>query len=574
MPQHSTPSSPSGAGLVLHNGKIITVDAGFTVAESIAVDGNRIMAVGDTSEILAFAGSHARRIDLKGKSVVPGLIDAHAHMDREGLKDVYPSLAGARSIDEVLELIRALVADAKPGEWIVTMPIGDPPSYWDTPNNLKEMRFPDRRDLDRVAPDNPVYIRAIWGFWRHALPLVSIANTRALEIAGIGPETRAPCDTVTIERGDDGAPSGIFTEWSYMPIVELTLMRACGGFTAEDRIEGLRRSMRAYHACGTTSVFEEHGVAGEVLAAYRTLHEHGELTMRSNLVVSPSWNAVAGVPVGGLMRSWGSWMAGRGLGDAMLRVGGLYVLLESDGEGPRSPVENAARATASPYTGWAGFHYDAGLPRDRLKEVLVEAARNDIRAVGLTTDLIDLYQEVDRVVPISDRRWVLGHIGILEHDDIARIRDLGLAVSTHTNRNIYRTGAALREQVGADREDTISPLKSLRDAGVRFALATDNVPVSMFYPIWEAVARKDRASGEVIASGQRLSREEALRAATIDGAHITFEENEKGSLEAGKLADFACLTGDPLTVPEDEIKDIVAEFTVVDGEIVYERGGA
>ena len=132
----------------------------------------------------------------------------------------------------------------------------------------------------------------------------------------------------------------------------------------------------------------------------------------------------------------------------------------------------------------------------------------------------------------------------------------------------------MREQVGADREDTISPLKSLQDAGVRFALATDNVPVSMFYPIWEAVARKDRASGEVIAPGQRLSREDALRAATINGAYLTFEEDEKGSLEAGKLADFACLSGDPLSVPEDDIKDIVAEFTVVDGEIVYERAGA
>ncbi len=574
MPQQLKSLAPSGADVVLHNGKIITVDGDFTVAESLAVRGNRILAVGSASEVLALVGSHAQRIDLRGKSVVPGLIDAHAHMDREGLKDIYPSLAGARSINDVLEMIRALVAGAEPGEWIVTMPIGDPPSYWDTPNNLKEKRFPDRRDLDRVAPDNPVYIRAIWGFWRHALPLVSIANTRALELAGVGPETRPPCDTVTIERDDDGSPSGIFTEWSYMPIVELTLMRACGGFTADDRIKALRRSMQAYHACGTTSVFEEHGVAGEVLGAYRTLHERGELTMRSNLVVSPSWNAVAGVAVDGLMRGWGSWMAGRGLGDAMLRVGGLYVLLESDDEGPRSPAENAARAAANPYTGWAGFHYDAGLPRDRLKEVLLEAARNGIRAVGLTIDLIDLYEEVDRVVPISDRRWVLGHIGILQDDDIARIRDLGLAVSTHTNRNIYRTGAALREQVGADREDTISPLKSLQDAGVRFALATDNVPVSMFYPIWEAVARKDRASGEVIAPGQRLSREDALRAATINGAYLTFEEDEKGSLEAGKLADFACLSGDPLSVPEDDIKDIVAEFTVVDGEIVYERAGA
>jgi predicted amidohydrolase YtcJ len=454
------------------------------------------------------------------------------------------------------------------------MPIGEPPSYWDLPESLAEKRWPTRHDLDSVAPDNPVYIRPIWGFWRHKLPLVSIANTRALAECGIGRDTVSPVESVIIEKDSSGAPTGIFTEWTYMSVVELTLMRRAGGFTAEQRAAALRRSMAAYNAFGTTSVFEEHGVAGEVLAAYRTLREAGPLPVRAHLIHSPSWGAVADVPIGSLLDGWGAWLAGRGLGDDYLRIAGLYVLLEDEGDGPRSPAENALRASASPYTGWAGFHYDAGLPRDRLREVLLEAARQDIRCVGLTPDLLDLYAEVDRKVPIADKRWVLGHISLLTRDQIARARDLGLVLTTHTNRYIFRTGSRVLAEIGAEREDEISPLASLRDAGIRFALATDNVPVSMFHPIWQSIARRDRATGRVIAPAEKIGREDALRAATIDGAYLTFEENDKGSLEPGKLADLVALSDDPLRVDEERIRDIAAELVVVGGRTVYEREGA
>ena len=147
------------------------------------------------------------------------------------------------------------------------------------------------------------------------------------------------------------------------------------------------------------------------------------------------------------------------------------------------------RASASPYTSWAGFYYDAGLSRQKLKPVLIVAAQENIRCVGLTPDLLDLYEEIDRVVRIRDKRWVIGHVSILTKDQIARTRDLGLAVSTHTNRYIWRTGSRVAAEIGNDREDTISPLASMKAAGIRFALATDNVPTSLFYPIWQSVAR-------------------------------------------------------------------------------------
>jgi hypothetical protein len=329
--------------------------------------------------------------------------------------------------------------------------------------------------------------------------------------------------------------------------------------------------MAAYNSFGTTAVFEEHGVSGEVLAAYRTLREQGRPSVRANLLFSPPWSTVAGVAPKTMLGTWGSWLGGRGFGDEYVRAGGLYVLLDDDSDGPRSPIENALRASASPYTGWAGFYYDAGLPRDQLKDVLIAAANEDIRCVGLTADLLDLYAEVDRIVPIRDKRWVLGHVSILSREQIAKIRDLGLAVSTHTNRYVWRTGARVAEAVGAEHENTISPLASLKAAGVSFGLATDNVPTSMFYPIWQSVARKDRTTGRTIGPSEKISREDALRAATLGGAYLTRDERDRGSLEAGKLADFVCLSGDPLRIDEDRIKDIVAEFVVVGGRTVFER---
>ena len=181
-----------------------------------------------------------------------------------------------------------------------------------------------------------------------------------------------------------------------------------------------------------------------------------------------------------------------------------------------------------PYTGWAGFAYDAALPRAALRAVLLEAARRDIRVLSMGKDLLDLYEEVNRVVPIRDRRWVIEHISTLTREEIARMRDLGVVVTTHTNRYLFKEGEILRSRVGA--EDSIVPLRSLQDAGVHVALATDNVPTSLFHPIWHAVARLDRSSRRIIAPGQRLGREEALRAATLEGAYLTFEESEKGSL--------------------------------------------
>ncbi|HSB40587.1 MAG TPA: amidohydrolase [Methylomirabilota bacterium] len=551
------------ADLVLTGGKILTLDPQGRSVQALAVRGERIAALGTDDEIDRLVGPATRRIDLRGRLAVPGLCDGHAHMDREGLKLRWPSLAGARSIDDILQIVEGLVRRAAPGEWIVTMPIGEPPFYEGVPDNLAEKRWPTRHDLDRVAPEHPVYIRAIWGHWRNTLPLVSIANSRALARAGIGRDTRPPAPSIEIQRDAAGEPTGVLIEQTYKPLVEHTLMAAAPRFTLADRIAGLAESMRIYNRRGTTSVFEGHGVSAEVLAAYQALRERGRPRVRAHLLFSPPWPSADGVAVAELLRGWGAWLGRRGLGDEYLRVGGLYT--ESD-----YTEENRLRGSTSPYTGWAGFSYKAALPEDVMVEMMVEAARNDIRVGSFTPNILELYERVDRAVPIADRRWIIEHIGVYGPEEIRRIRALGLVLTSYTGRYIWQDGAALARELGPAGASRIAPLRALREAGVHVALATDNVPPSLFDPIHHAVTRKPRGATAPVGADQCLTREEALACASREGAYLTFEEGDKGTLEVGKLADIAVLDRDLLTVPEDAIPDTRADLVVVGSAVVLD----
>jgi predicted amidohydrolase YtcJ len=553
------------ADLVLTNGKIITVDRAFTVADSIAIAGDRIAAVGSAAAMAAVTAPATRIIDLAGKTVVPGLIDGHAHMDREGLKSVFPPLGPVRSIRDIQDRIAELARGRAPGEWIVTMPIGDPPFYFDVPDILAEKRWPTRQDLDAAAPDNPVFIRSIWGFWRSSPPLVACANTSALKRAGITRDTVSPVASLSIEKDPHGDPTGVFIEDGMQPTAELVWFRKATEFTRADRARALPLSAQAYHAFGTTSVFEEHGIANEVIRAYKDAYRDDALSMRAALVFSPNWKAAGNAPLGPFMEAWAGWLGEPGLGDDWLKVSGLYVNIGRQ-------ASDDVRASASPYTGWAGFNYDTGLSRERLKEVLLHCAENDIRAVSNTNispGLIDLLEEVDREVPLKGRRWVIGHINVLSPHDIERIVRMGLVVTPHTNSNLYKEGHTWQAKLAPERQRWNTPLRDLIDAGVSVGLVTDNVPVSLFWPIWESVARLSRVTDTPIAPEQALTRQEALRCATMGGAYLTFDEDKKGSLEPGKLADLAVLGADPLTCPEPAIRDISADMTMVGGRVVH-----
>jgi len=556
------------ADLVLFNGHIITLDADARIAQAIAVLGNRIVGIGPSDEMLALALPSARRLDLKGRSVMPGLIDGHAHADREGLKQILPGFAGVRSIADVLERVAEAVSNARPGEWVVMNPIGDPPEFAGIPGSLREGRMPTRWELDRVSPANPVYIRAPWGYWPNKIPLLSCANSLALKSAGIDRNTTFPSSLVTIDRDPvSGEPNGVFLENTREPILEFTAMAAAPNFTVAQRAEALALSMGAYNSVGTTSVFEGHGVSADVVAAYQEIRNAGRQTLRAHLVFSPTWSGMGRDDIRTMIGSWARWIGRRGLGDAWLRVADIYTEID------RSP-ESRMRARIPVQTGWAGYSPDAGLEREAVLELMVEAARNDVRVTGIWANLLPLFAEVDKRVPLAGRRWVLGHQRTFTDDEIKLVKDLGLVLTTHTNRHIYKQGSAMRWRVGLGKEHTIVPIRSLLDAGVPVAFGTDGLPPSMFMPIWQAVERIDRETGEVIGPSQRISRIEALRCATQGGAYLTFEEKEKGLLTPGALADFIVLSDDPLSVAAERLPHILPERTFVDGREVYTRPGA
>ena len=257
------------ADIILKGGKVITVDPAFTIASAIAIGGDRILAVGPDEAMAAHAGPRTRIINLNGRAVIPGITDGHAHMDREGLRNVFPSLGRVRSIGDIQDRIAELARGKAPGEWIVTMPIGEPPHYFDVPDILAEKRWPTRRELDVAAPRNPVFIRSIWGYWRGAGPLVSIANTEALRLVGITGATVSPAPTLVIEKDAGGDPTGVFIEHEMAPIAELIWFRRAASFSHADRVKALPESARAYHAFATTSVFEGHGAGSELLRVYK-----------------------------------------------------------------------------------------------------------------------------------------------------------------------------------------------------------------------------------------------------------------------------------------------------------------
>jgi predicted amidohydrolase YtcJ len=553
----------AAADFVLKNGKIITLDAGSTIAQAIAIAGERIVAVGPDAAVALHTAPSTRVIDLKGRAVIPGLTDGHAHVDREGLRNVFPALGRVRSIRDVQDRIAELARGKKPGEWIVTMPIGDPPYYFDVPDMLAEKRWPTRQELDAAAPDNPVYIRAIWGYWRGTMPIVSCANTEALKRAGITRDTVSPVDTVTIVKDGSGDPTGVFVEQEMSPVAELVWFRQAAGFTPADRLRALPESARAYHAFGTTSVFEGHGIAPEVLRVYKEAFRNGTLTIRASLAFSPNWRAVGSVPLGPFVEAWAGWLGEPGIGNDWLKMSGLHVSL---GRGPADRVREAA----TPYTGWGGYAYGHGLPPQQAKELLLHCAAHDIRAAMIGVNNIDLYEEVDRQIPLKGRRWVISHISVLTPRDVERVARMGLVLTTHTNNYLFKGLHVQAQRLPSGRHAEIVPLRSLLDAGVTVSLATDNVPVSLFLPVAQTIERRSYVTKDRVAPEQALSRSEALHCATMGGAYLTFDEDKKGSLEPGKLADLVVPSADPLTVEESRIHETGALITMVGGKIAYE----
>ena len=555
---------PGAPDLLLTGGRVHTVDAADRVVEAVAIRGDRILATGSAAALAELAGPDTRTVQLEGRSVVPGLVDGHAHMEREALKRLRPSLAGASSVGEDLARVSAAAAAIPKGAWVVTMPLGDPPFYFGGADALAERRLPTRAELDAVAPEHPVCIPGAFGNWGRP-PGWTVLNSAGLAAAGITAASRPECAGVQVELDPaTGEPTGVIVEHNYRPSLEFDLLRGLPSFGYEERLQALLDSIPMYQALGTTSIYEGHGSAPESIAIYRDAWERGRLTVRTCLCVSPTWSGLDEARLA--MRDWLAYARGRGMGDPWLRICGVYLGLGGD------PAHAALARAALPNTGWTGYVEWANDLAD-FRELAMIAARNDLRVNAVVgerlPEALDALEAVDRVHALAGRRWVIEHIGRMRPDDLPRIRALGLMLTTIPTYSLWKDGDAYLDD--PDGGEWTLPHRALMEAGLPIAAGTDNVPCSPFWPMWAAIARVERTTGRTLGTSQALDRRQALRLMTIEGARLSFEEDVKGSLEPGKYADLAVLDDDPHEVPLDALRGLTSSMTVVGGRIVHHR---
>jgi predicted amidohydrolase YtcJ len=543
-------------------GNVLVLDRAGSTAEAVAIAGGRILFAGRRDKVMELRGPETKLHDFGTNTLIPGFNDTHAHSDSLGLKTIRPSLEGAKSIADILGRIRKLVAGRKPGEWVVTMPIGEPPYYWEADKSLAEGRLPNRGDLDSVAPDNPVYISSPSGYWGEP-PCFMILNSLALKLNGIDRATKPRVDGVEIVHDASGEPTGLIIERNYTRMAEPDLLPAVPRFTQDDRIEGLRRSLPIYHDKGTTSVYEGHGCAPEVVASFRELWERNELTLRSSLVMSPAWLSTAEAEYA--MRYWLSAARGRGFGDDWLKISGIFV-----GYGGNPQFNDLLRRDMGD-TGWGGGLPSVNTPSD-FEELCLLAGRYNLRLHTLASDrlheVVPILERVAKHYPIGERRWVIEHISKASERDLNAIKAMGVTVTLIPAHYLWKVGhtfASLDDQ----QLDLLSPARGLIELGVPVSAATDAVPNDPLFCMWVMLARKDRRSGKVMGANGALTNEAALRLLTVNGAWLTFEEDRKGPLLPGYFADIAVLSGNPLNVSAEGLLDIRCVATMVGGRWVH-----
>ena len=340
-------------------------------------------------------------------------------------------------------------------------------------------------------------------------------------------------------------------------------MQVVPRFTVGQRVEALKESMRLYNSVGTTGTYEGHGVAPEVLQAYKSVWDAGEMTVRANLTVSPHWATVE--QAAQEMEFWGHAFSGPGFGAEFLRLSGYFIQLG----GNRYTAQ--ARSSLLPYTGWAGF-IQSHHPPDFFAETVRLAAENNIRVNTLVREsleeALEVFGAVDRDFPLKGRRWTLAHVLQTTEKQLERIRSMGLLVETIPLTELWLRGTPYLDNPGL--ADTAIAHRRYLEWGVDFSFGTDNKPYNPFATLWAAVARRERVTDQVLGPNQCLTRLEALRAFTIGGARFSFDEERRGSLEPGKLADLAVLSGDLLEMREDEIPDLESCLTLLGGRIVHQ----
>lgn len=547
LPQACAPQPPDSATLVLTNGKIVTVDEAVPDGEAMAIRGDRILAVGSVEEIRAFVGSDTEVIDLQGQLAIPGLIDSHAHFMGIGTAQLQLNLMDVANWDEVVAMVAEAVASAEPGTLVQGR--GWHQEKWNRTPEPNVEGLPLHASLSAVSPHNPVILE-------HASGHATFANARAMAIAGIGRETRPPPGG-EILRDTAGDPIGVFRETAsglLAPVFE--------GATEPDPRRVAQLASDEVLSKGITTLHDA-GVSFETIDLYKDMVLHGELRVRLYAMLSaPNEELEELIEDYRLL----------GFGNDHLTVRSIKRLIDG-ALGPHGawllePYQDLPSSTGLNTT-----------PVESLMETARIAAEHDfqlnVHAIGdrANRETLDVYEATFAAFPEkSDFRWRDEHTQHLHPDDIPRFGELGVIAAM---QGIHCTSDApyVLERLGEVRaEEGAYVWRRLMDTGAVISNGTD-APVEDVDPlpsIHASVSRRLKDGG-VFYPEQRMSRMEALKSYTINGAYAGFEEDKKGSLTPGKLADITVLSKDILTIPEEEIPTAEVVYTIVGGEVKYAR---
>ncbi len=533
--------------LVLVNGRIYTLDPQDTIAQAVAVKEGRLLAIGDNAEIENLVGLGTQRVNLEGRPVIPGFFDSHVHMLEVGAKLSMLRLDECRSAEEMMELVRERAQNTPPGEWIIGQ-------GWNEANFGGQL--PSRQNIDPATSQHPVVLMRFFN--------TDLVNSYALRLAGIDRQTPDP-PMGKIEHDVDGEPNGLLRA-SAKALVQRLIPKP----TLEQMKQSLRLGCREMHRHGITSIVEP-GLRPQEMRAYQSLYRQGELTVRAN--VMPSWHGFWDDEEESQLESRARELGiCSGLGDEWLRIGALKMAIDG-GTTPHTaymyePFEGETRVNAfnrldvsqlpryfrtAQELGWdIGIHCCGDRAQD---------------------DAVDAFATVTREVLRPDARHSIIHAYFPTARALDRMAQHNLAAVIQPTF-IYWEGKLLFRDVGARRAANYKPARTYLDRGIRVIASSDvpsTVSLNAFLALYALVTRKNRF-GQPIAPQEAISRKEALRAYTQAGAWLTREEHLKGTIEVGKWADLAVLDRDYFAVPEEEIKAVQVERTIVGGKTVWDKG--
>ncbi|HUQ86693.1 MAG TPA: amidohydrolase [Vicinamibacterales bacterium] len=529
---------PPAPDLVLFNGKIITVDRAFSVHQAVAIIGDRFMAVGNDEQMKTVAGPATRMIDLKGRAVIPGLMDNHLHGAGGGPG---VDLSRARSMADVMIALQARVQTSQPGDVIVSN------SDWHEAQ-LKEQRLPLRDDLDKVAPQNPVVL--VRGGHEYIL------NSAALAHWGISDKTPEPAGG-RITKYEGGRLNGELVDTAKA----LVRLPPSPPRTPQQQLDERIADYKKLNEAGLTGIRHP----GISIAEYRMLQQmqqRGQLSIRINALLRPAISA------SGVDASLAASGIKQNEGDEMLRIGGIKLAVDGGFEGGlmRDLYEK-------PWDENGTFRGLQTIDTERYIAAVRELNRQDWRvathAVGdAAIDLVlNAYEKANAERSIVDRRWSIEHAFIGRPDHLPRMKALGVAIAAQNH--LYLAGPSLVKYWGSARAGITTPVKMYLDAQLPVSSGTD-APVVPYPPLWTIYhfVTRDTITGGVLGADQRVTRQQALRMATINNAWLTMEERTKGSIEAGKFADLVMLSEDPLSCSETALRDAKVLMTMVGGRVV------